>query len=498
MPNLIQRAALALAKLSGYNAAMPQRSQKQADRVGINPNSGWIAMQRRQLSLEGLRAVRNTPFGVNYVNKRIAYCSAQITWQPDTGDAELDELIADKTGQAWATMGIECSMQEAFSRVADVHLPVLGDAALRWFRDEDGRLRLVEVPGNLIGEPVTLGDREIDGLKYTQGLYWKGCNVVKYRIYDEPDHHGIAKSNVYNAQDIIFFKDDIAGGVRGISKFAVALEDVNSRYQILKAVKDTMQKQAKTAVFSTNNSGAPSEYDYQTQTANGTIDYVESYGDGAITEYRFNGDSFQFLKSENPSDAFLNGLKYVDAQACLAVGLPYEFLITAEASGGAPSRLAINAASREITRIRERVHRPRLNKISYVTIMDLVERGELPDHENIARGAWHFGTLPTADAFRDDAANIDAIRAGITTRAAVIAANSGQTFPALVRQTGNETFAIHKEAQDVNRRLAQAVSPVDGKPYLPSATVADIALNTDNPAGLGTPTAEPQKPSAPE
>ena len=482
MSNFIQRAALAVAKLAGYNAALPNKVQKQADRIGLNPNSGIIQQQRRQLSLEGLNAIRNTPFGVNYIYTRRAYCSGQIHWNPDTGDAALDEYVSEVVQSEWDTMGIECSMQEAFSRVADVFLPTFGDSALQWYRDED-RLRLLEVQADRIGEPFSFNEeREIDGMVYQQGLYFQGCNVVGYRIYEPMDRTYTMRSTFVPASEIIFFKDDIAGGVRGVSKFAAALEDVNSRYQILKATKDTMQMQSKIAAIASNNSGAPSEYDFQTQQgSDGTVDYVESYADGAVVKYQFNGDSYQVLKSETPSDSFLSGLKYVDAQASLAMGLSPAFLIGSSDFGGASVRLEIEKASREITRIREHVHRPRLNKISYVTIMDLVNRGKLPAKPNITRGSWHFGTLPTADAFRDSKADIDAIRAGILTRESVIAANSGDTFPRLMRQTMQESIAIHKAVQDANREL-------QAKGYAPTVTLTDIAISTDNP---------PQSPTSP-
>ena len=487
MSNIIQRAALAVAKLAGYNAALPNKTQAPATRIGTNPNGMYAQMQRVRLSLEGENAVKNTSFGVNYLNVRRAYCSAQIAWQPDTGDAELDEQVSARLKAEWDTMGIECSMQDAFSRVADVFLPTSGDSALQWYRDEN-RLRLLEITADRIGEPYVFSTAsQIEGLTYISGLFWRGPNVVKYRIYDRNGDASYVNPQNIDAADIIFFKDDMTGGVRGVSKFVTALQDVTSGHVILQATKDTMLQQSKIAAIASNNSGAPSEYDYQTvQGTDGTIDYVESFADGAVVKYQFNGDSYQVLKSETPSDAFLKGLKYVDGQASRAVGMSPAFLIGSEEFGGASVRLEIEKASREITRIREHVHRPRLNKISYVTIMDLVARGELPAHPRITRGAWHFGTLPTADAFRDDASNIDAIRAGITTRAAVIAANSGQTFPALVRQTMQETIAIHKAAQDVNRALI-------AEGYEPTATTADIALNTDNPAGLGTPPEKAQE-----
>ena len=82
--------------------------------------------------------------------------------------------------------------------------------------------------------------------------------------------------------------------------------------------------------------------------------------------------------------------------------------------------------------------------------------------------------MPTADAFRDSKADIDAIRAGISTRESVIAANSGDTFPRMLRQTMQETIAIHQAVQDANRALV-------AQGYEPTASIQDIALSTDNP-----------------
>jgi len=64
MSNVIQRAALAVAKLAGYNAALPNKTQALATRIGTNPNGSYSQQQRLRLSLEGENAVKNTPFGL--------------------------------------------------------------------------------------------------------------------------------------------------------------------------------------------------------------------------------------------------------------------------------------------------------------------------------------------------------------------------------------------------------------------------------------------------
>jgi hypothetical protein len=473
----IQGIALGVAKFAGYNAAMPNKVQAPATRTGTNPNSSYAQQQRVRLSFEGENAIKNTSFARNYINKRRMYCSSGITYAPDTGDHALDEAVSAYCMEQWKHMGVGCSMQQAFARASDVNLPERGDSALQWYRDE-GRLRLLEVTADRIGElyQFTRPVRDVrDGEVYFSGLYLQGPNTTAYRIYERGFDSIYTNPQRVEAQDIIFFKDDITGGVRGVSIFASALEDVNSRYQILKSTKDTMQQQSKIAAIVSNNSGQPNELDYETQVSSeGAVEYVETMADGAIVKYQFNGDNYQVLKGEHPSDSFINGMRYLDASASLAVGFPYEFLFSGALSGGAPFRGAFEAAGREIMRLRNDIHRPRLDVISYVTIMDGVERKKLPPMPNIARGCWGFTTLPTADAFRDDASDIKAIRSGITTKSAVIMANSGRSFPVVLRESMQEAVATAMAVEDANRALVKAG-------YKPSVTIADIAQVSDNP-----------------
>jgi hypothetical protein len=473
----IQGIALGVAKFAGYNAAMPNKAQAPATRTGTNPNSSYAQQQRVRLSFEGENAIKNTSFARNYINKRRMYCSSGITYAPDTGDHALDEAVSAYCMEQWKHMGVGCSMQQAFARASDVNLPERGDSALQWYRDE-GRLRLLEVTADRIGElyQFTRPVRDVrSGEVYFSGLYLQGPNTAAYRIYERGFDAIYTNPQRVEACDIIFFKDDITGGVRGVSIFASALEDVNSRYQILKSTKDTMQQQSKIAAIASNNSGQPNELDYETQVSSqGAVEYVETMADGAIVKYQFNGDNYQVLKGEHPSDSFINGMRYLDASASLAVGFPYEFLFSGAQSGGAPFRGAFEAAGREIMRLRNDVHRPRLDVISYVTIMDGVERKKLPPMPNIARGCWGFTTLPTADAFRDDASDIKAIRSGITTKSAVIMANSGRSFPVVLRESMQEAVATAMAVEDANRALVKAG-------YKPSVTIADIAQVSDNP-----------------
>lgn len=468
------------AVLAGYEGARPNKSFNSPTRQGSNPNSTIAQLQRTRLSLQGEEIIKNTAFGRNYVNKRRMYCSSGISWHPDTGDANTNKLVTDYVTDQWKRMGINSSMQQTFSLCADAFLPQYGDCALRWIRSEEGNpnseLRLLAITGDRIGEVYRYVAPVVkNGITYYCGLYFDGPNIAQYRIYERwYDTTYIRPENI-DAADIIFFIDDISGGVRGVSLFSAAVDDIRSRHEILKSTKDTMQQQSKIAAIASNNSGAAPEYSYDTQVnSDGTIEYQETFADGAVMKYQFNGDSYQVLRAEHPSQDFIGALRYLDANGSLACGFPYEFLFSGAESGGAPFRGAFEAAGREIERLRNDVHRPRLDIIAYVTIMDGVERGLLPAKSGITRGSWQFTTLPSADAFRDDKSDIASIRAGITSPQRVIAQNLGTTADAILSETQTWAIMVAKSVEDANRELVK-------QGYKPSVTPADIAQNSDNP-----------------
>jgi hypothetical protein len=497
------------AKLANYLAAATTKTVPQATRINSNPNATWSQFQRVQMMWDGESIVKNSDFGSNYVQKRRMYCTNGVTYSPDTGDAVLDEELKSYLDEAWSKMGINCSMLDAFSRTADVELPMRGDSALVWIRDES-RMRLMEVQADRIGEIYQYysNPEVIDGLNYYAGIYtypsghqqFQG-QYAAFKVYERIDQW-YGNAAVYPSSDVMFLTDNLMSGFRGVTKFAQGLPIIGNRDQILYSTMQTMQQQSKIAAIASNNSGEPDERTYDTHNFNnGTVEYVERYGDGPVTRWQFNGDSYQVLKAEHPSTSFQLAMDKLDMHAALALGFPYEFLFSAAESGGAPSRFAFETASKEITRLRNNVYRPKLNIISYVSIMDAVERGIFPPmvarnpvtgrYQNIlTRGNWNFGTLPSADAFRDDKSDIMSIRAGTKTRDDVTTANSGIPFPNVLRRTKQEAVMIAKSVQDANRELKTAG-------YDPTVTINEIAQAFDNPQQAAVGNDLEQKSSAP-
>jgi hypothetical protein len=147
--------------------------------------------------------------------------------------------------------------------------------------------------------------------------------------------------------------------------------------------------------------------------------------------------------------------------------------MSAKNVGGAPVRLEINQAGKEIERIQNEVHRPRLDIISTVYILDAVERGIFRPRANIEKGTWYFPNLPIADAFKDSMDDIKSVRAGQESDTRVLA-RYGTTPERITADRVKEATLRAKAMQDANRELEAAG-------YLPSITMAEIAQSTDNP-----------------
>jgi hypothetical protein len=310
-----------------------------------------------------------------------------------------------------------------------------------------------------------------------------------FKIYERGYNQTYLNPQIVPACNVIFFQDNLFDGHRGVSKFAPAIQSIQKRNKIWQSGMDSMAIQSKIAAIASNASGSPDPLDYETTTnSDGTITYTEKMADGAVVKYQFSdGDSYQFMKSEAPGPALLQGLDYSDERTCLSLGFPKAFLISARDGGGAPTRFDMSRAGREIMRLRNDVYLPRLEKMAYLFLMDGIARKKLPARAGVLNGNWHWPSLPTADAFRDDKSDVEAMRAGLTTRTAIIAKNGDGTFEDVLARGTQEAIAIAMATQDANRELVK-------RGYQPSVADLNIAQDTPNPAQQPQPAPDANKP----
>jgi hypothetical protein len=125
--------------------------------------------------------------------------------------------------------------------------------------------------------------------------------------------------------------------------------------------------------------------------------------------------------------------------------------------------------------------------MAYLFLMDGIARKKLPARAGVLNGHWHWPSLPTADAFRDDKSDVEAMRAGLTTRTAIIAKNGDGTFEDVLARGTQEAIAIEIATQDANRELVR-------RGYKPTVADLNIAQDTANPTQQPEPAPEANKP----
>lgn len=476
-----QRAALALAKLAGYEAAKPSITKEQHTRYNTNPNTMSAQIERVSMMWNAEYLCKNEPFAIGYLKIRRNYCTP-TGWLPQTGDPILDREVKEYLTEEFDTMGINCSLWEAFEQVSCAEQAAGGDGCLIWTRDQVGNLKLMQASADQIGELYTFTTpytADIDGLTYFGGMYFDEYGTRQaFRIYERGFNQVYTNPQVYEAQDVIYFQDNLRRATRGVTTFHGTIVTLEKAHKLFQYGMDAAQKQAKVAVVARNNYGAPLDpYSYDTvqRAYSGEVVYVEKNFDGAQTEYQFVGDDFSYMKTEAPGQELIEGCRYADERSCLSLGFTYSFLVNMSEVGGAPSRLEIEKASKEITRLQGRNIQP-FKRIVYTKLMDAVNQGIFTGpalRYALTRGVVNFPTLPTADAFRDDQTDVKMVRAGMDSPQRVMGKYRIDPHEVL-EEKKQWAIEVAKTVEDANRELV-------AEGYKPTVTISDVAQVSDNP-----------------
>lgn len=485
------------AKFASYRAASPTATTRVGGRMGANMNSTISQMQRVGMNWTAEDVTKNCSLGEAYLGIRANYCSSVMKWIPATGDLGLDKAITeylygdDGFGGVFATMGVDCSMQDAFSRTADRETPVRGDAGLIIWRDACDNIRLIEFSADQLGEIYNFTDRKVCGLAwddrkgcivetsgsdcvYLSGRYFKGADCVAYKIY-ERTNAWYANPKIYPASDVIYFRDPASyRGVRGVTKFAVAILHMEKGEQLFQIGMDAAQRQAKTAMAVYNQNGAPDEATYESDLLiGGQTRFIERLPNAPIVEYFYNGDTVENMSADSPGPELIQGVETSDERVALALWMNYAFLVGATKVGGAPSRLEVEKANKELVRVQSMLHRPKFKRIKDITLLDAARKRLLPLHRDLLRGSLMLPISATVDAFYDGKESIDMKREGLRSPQEIIA-ETNRNSEDVSKQCQQWAIRIAKLTQDANKILKQ-----DG--YKETITDDDIASNTDNP-----------------
>lgn len=496
LKSLYQRS---LAKLAGYRAAVPSPTTNIGTRIGTNSNSSFAQIQRVGMMFTAEEVAKNCPIAAAYLAQRVNYCSSLISYIPDTGDAALDADLkvylqgTDGTEGIWSKMGTNCSMQDAFSRTADRELPVRGDAGLVWYRDGSGNLKLMEFSADQLGEPYVYAGVQMmpNGLRYLAGRYFdEHGTCVAYKIYERLESW-YGNPRIYPAADVMYFQDPSDfRGARGVTKFANALIHMEKGETLFQYGLDAAQRQAKTAFWLTNARGEGNpDMRYEGEDGCGypepMVRYFERQGNGPQSEYGFTGDTMTPMKVEMPGPELIAGCEFSDQRVAIALGLTYSFLISPEKVGGAPSRLDVNKVTKEFERIQTTIHKPHLNTIKKITILEAVANGIFPAVPNILRGRFMLPISPTTDAFYDAKENVQMLRSGLESPQE-ICAETNRDWNVVRRAKKQAAIEVARDVEDANKELKDAG-------YKIQISANDIMQLTDNPQPVPTESEQPKQ-----
>lgn len=485
-----------LAALAGYKAATPTPTTTVGNRIGTNTNSTYAQMQRIGMMWTAEDVAKNSPIAGGYLAQRQNYCSSMIRYKADSGDEKLDDEIEkylqghDGCGGVFATMGMNCSMQDAFLRTADIELPVRGDSGMVWHRQLDGSLHLMEFSADQLGEvysystpkTTSLAARdngeiiEVGGndVVYYCGRYFRGGQCIAYKIYDRIESwYGAPK--IYSAQDVLYFQDPASfRGYRGVTIFANAIQHMEKGENLFQIGMDAALRQSKTAYAVFNERGAPDELTYDNQqNSDGQVVARERINSGPLVEYFFSGDRVQATSADSPGPELIAGCEFSDQRVALALRLNYAFLVSPEKVGGAPSRLEVEKATKEFTRIKNTIHRPALNRIRNTVLLDAMSKGVFPYREEVLRGSFALPIDPTVDAYYDAKAEISSLRSGLESPQE-ICAKTNRNWDSVRRMKKQAAIQVAMDTQEANRELIS-------KGFEGTITVNDIQQLTDNP-----------------
>ncbi len=489
------------AKFANYSAAYPTNSTKVGGRFGLNGNTSTASIQRIGMSFTADMVCKDNPLCTAYLTQRQNYCSSTLIYLPATTDEGLNKAIteylhgSDGCGGVFSTMGVDCSMQDAFMRTADLECPVKGDAALVNYRDSNDDLRLMEISADQIGEiygftpvrkcalAIVNGEiREVAGndCTYYAGRYFRGPDCVAYKIYERQEHW-YGNPRIYDADDVHYFRDPASyRGYRGVTLFHTALPYMTKSDDLLTAALGIAQRQARDAFHVFNNSGGPSELAYEDQVDpnTGRITYYEVTGEGPMERYFYNGDSVTANAPTAPGTDVINGIEASDERVALGLRMTYSFLVNGAKMGGVMARGEWQKNWKEFSRIQRMIHRPRLNCIKDQTLMDAARRDILTPPRGMTakeflRGRFMLPTSPVTDAFNDSKENIDMVREGLESPQDVIS-ETNRDWKDVIRKNGEWRYQVQVEAEERTKSLR-------AKGYTGTVTAQEISATTDNP-----------------
>lgn len=402
-------------------------------------------LKRRRMIANARDLNQNFSIAAWAIRRHLDYTSS-FTFQPRTGDAELDASLANL--MRWYSRPKNCDAASRHSlgeiiRMAEMRRTIDGDVFL--VKLADGRLQAIE--SDRVRDPdrpTNANDKWVQGVRVN-----KAGRALSYSISRRnPDgsydtERSVAAKNIYQ---LGYF--DRFDQVRGITPLAPAINTLRDCYE---SFDYQLAKSKVSAMFGLVL----------------TRDAVESWGDvtgDASTGYDINlsngkpvlldldpGDKAEFIESKSPATEFQNFTNTMISASLKALDIPYSFY-----DEGYTNFFGSRSAFIHYTKSVKQKRFALVDLLDRITAWRLglfITQGTLrlpPGFTfNNLKWEWVAEGTPWWNPQQEINADIMAINAGLKTRAQVIREHQGREFTEIINQLADEEAYIKQQGVGV-------------------------------------------------
>lgn len=480
-------------------AAVPSEARKQQPPFDKDAPALLTSLDRTRVLTIGRWLFQNCSPVRGALNEIASLATSTVIPQFDGSDkawGEAAESYLYESGRFLDVRGWPFDT-DTFNRLLVLAVRRDGDQYVLLTEDESGEPKVQVIPAHRIGsrglQEVASGP--FKGRAIRDGVILDDYGrAIGYRVLGETaeDDRDFSSNDLFPA-----FDPDFADQVRGFSALGASVIDWQDLSDTRRFELWAQKKFASTAILETNEAGAPdmgeatiiTEGTEAADTTDG-ISVKPVYGEemrGGETRYfrSGTGSKWDIPVADRPSANQQAFAADTVRQALHGIGWSYDFSLDPTKAGGAQMRIVIDKANRQLAYIRERILAPVRRRIDGWRIAKAIKNGRLAPNAEWWKWEYQFAAELTADAKYASDVDLQEMRAGITTQAA-IAAKRGRWW-----QDDNDQK--EREADD---RLARA-GRLAAKHNIPFAMALDqLAILTPNGNPAQAAAAQPE-PAAP-
>jgi len=437
-------------------------SEKRGISRGVSGGEDTSGTRERYSLIRAARDLAdNFPPVRSLLLKFATYVSGRIAYQARTGNREADTAI-ERYWQKWCN---DCDFlgRHNFTTLLQLAVTAMlrdGDCGFIIVRDGED-LKLQSVEADRIGSPYDRTDTD----KYIGGINVDDYGrPVSYTIFTRTiNNQYVSPTDIVAKEFIHLFDAARLDEYRGRSAFATALNATRDLQEAIKAEVQAIKYASYQSGVITTESGAADAGDYFARgnsNDQGQVARLQSLDPGTVN-YLSAGEKMEMFKSDRPTGAFGEFIRFVQAHICMAVGLPYGFAFDADKSGPM-ARMEAAMAERTFLRWRGLLEGQFLNRIKNVILLDAASRGLIPDSEYLLDGRWCWPAKVSIDYGREARADIELWKAGLKT-AGQIYSDMGEDYEEALRARAKEAamiVALGAEMDIPSEYISDSIIPI--------------------------------------